>query len=132
MNHRTTAPFAYAVRDLLLRLLMSVGHSSSMTILFKTLRTWRNRSIMMKFVAKQVSIDKRMDNLENNLWNMASKAWWLLMKTEMIMAFFTSFFTHSSLPQSSRRRSKQCAAHPCTYMREVDCKFVIYDNLQQS
>ena len=120
MNRRTDAAFAYAVGDLLLRSLMSVGHSSSMIILSKALRTWRSRSIMMKFVAKWVSTGKRMDKSGDNLWKMACEAWWLLMKTEMILAFFTNFFTHSSLPQSSRRRSKQCAAHPCTYRWEMD------------
>ena len=120
MNLRTDVAFAYAVGDLLLRSLMSIDHSSSMIILSKALRTWRSQSIMMKFVAKRVSIGKRMDKLEDNLWNMACEAWWLLMKTEMILAFFTNFFTHSSLPQSSRRRSKQCVAHPCTYRWEMD------------
>ena len=121
MNYRTTAPFAYAVGDLLLKSLMSVGHSSSMIILSKALCTWRSQSIMMKFVAKWVSIGKWMDKLGDNFWNMACEAWWLLMKTEMILAFFTNFFTHSSLPQSSRKMSKQCAAHLCTYRWEVDC-----------
>ena len=120
MNHHTDAAFAYAVGDLLLRSLMSVGHSSSMIILSKALRTWRSRSIMMKFVAKRVSTNKRMDKSGDNLPNMAYEAWWLLMKTEMILTFFTNFFTHSSLPQSSRRRSKQCAAHPYTYRWEMD------------
>ena len=120
MNRCIDAAFAYAVGDLLLRSLMSVGHSSSMTILSKALRTWRSRSIMMKFVAKRVSTSKRMDKSGDNLRNMAYEAWWLLMKTEMILAFFTNFFTHFSLPQSSRRRSKQCAAHPCTYRWEMD------------
>ena len=120
MNRRTNVAFAYAVGDLLLRSLMSVGHSSSMIILSKALRTWRSQSIMMKFVAKRVSTGKRMDKSGDNLRNMACEAWWLFMKTEMILAFFTNFFTHSSLPQSSRRRSKQCAAHPCTYRWEMD------------
>ena len=120
MNCCTNAAFAYVVGDLLLRLLMNVGHSSSMIILSRALRTWRSQSIMMKFVAKRVSIGKRMDKLEDNLWNMACEAWWLLIKTEMILAFFTNFFTHSSLLQSSRKRSKQCATHPCTYKWEMD------------
>ena len=122
MNRRTIMPFAYTMEDLLLRSLMSVGHSLSMIILFKALCTWRSRSIMMKFVANRVSTSKWMDKLGDNLRNMAYEAWWLLMKTEMILAFFTNFFTHSSLFQSSRRRSKQCAVHLCTYKWEVDCK----------
>ena len=76
MNHCTDAAFAYAMGDLL-RSLMSVGHSSSMIILSKALRTWRSRSIMMKFVAKWVSTGKRMDKLGDNLRNMACEAWWL-------------------------------------------------------
>ena len=121
MNHYTAMPFIYAVDFLLLRSLKSIGHSSSMIILSKALRTWRTRSIIMKFVAKRVSTSKRMDKLGDNVWNMACEAWWLLMKTEMILAFFINFFTHSSLPQSSKRRSKQCVAHPCMYRWEVDC-----------
>ena len=120
MNRRVDAAFAYAVGDLLLRSLISVSHLSSMIILSKALCTWRNQSIIMKFVAKWVSTGKRMDKSGDNLRNMACEAWWLLMKTEMILAFFTNFFIHSSLPQSSRRRSKQCAAHPCTYRWEMD------------
>ena len=120
MNRRTNAAFAYAVEDLLLRSLMSVGHSSSMIIHSKALCTWRSRSIMMKFVAKWISTGKWMDKLGDNLRKMAYEAWWLLMKTAMILAFFTNFFTHSSLPKSSRRRSKQCAVHPCTYRWEMD------------
>ena len=85
MNRRTNAAFAYAVGDLLLRSLLDVGHSSSMIILSKALRTWRSRSIMMKFVAKRVSIGKRMDKLGDNLRNMACEVWWLLMKTKMIL-----------------------------------------------
>ena len=120
MNRCTDAAFEYAVGDLLLRLLMSIGHSSSMIILSKALHTWRSRSIMMKFVAKRVSTGKRMYKSGDNLQNMAYVAWWLSMKTEMILAFFTNFFIHSSLLQSSRRGSKQCAAHPCTYRWEMD------------
>ena len=119
MNRCTDVAFAYVVGDLL-RLLMNIGHSSSMIILSKALRTWRSGSIMMKFVAKWVSTSKPMDQLGDNLQNMACKAWWLLMKTEMILAFFTNFFIHSSLLQSSRRRSKQYAVHPCMYRWEVD------------
>ena len=78
MNRCTDAAFAYAMGDLLLRSLMSVGHSSSMIILSKALRTWRSRSIMMKFVAKWVSTGKRMDKSGDNLWKMACEAWWLL------------------------------------------------------
>ena len=67
MNRRTDAAFAYAMGDLLLRSLMSVSHLSSMIILSKALRTWRSQSIMMKFVAKQVSIGKWMDKLGDYL-----------------------------------------------------------------
>ena len=74
MNRHTNAAFAYAVEDFLLRSLMSVGHSSSMIIISKALRTWRSRSIMMKFVAKWVSTGKRMDKLGDNLRNMACEA----------------------------------------------------------
>ena len=129
MNRRTNAAFAYAIGDLLLRLLMSVGHSSSMIILSKALRTWRSRSIMMKFVAKRVSTGKRMDKLRDNLRNMACEAWWLLMKIEMILAFFTNFFTHSSLPQSSRRGPNNVRRIPArTGGRWIE----IYDDSQQS
>ena len=120
MNRHTNAAFAYAVGNLLLRSLMSVGHSLSMIVLSKALHTWRSRSIMMKFVAKRISTGKRMDKLGDNLRNMACEEWWPLMKTKMILAFFTNFFTHSSLPQSSKKRSKQCAAHPCTYRWEQE------------
>ena len=71
MNRRTDAAFANAVGDLLLRSLMSIGHSSSMIILSKALRTWRSRSIMIKFVAKRVSTGKWMDKSGDNLRNMA-------------------------------------------------------------
>jgi hypothetical protein len=108
----TCTPTSCALADLLLKSAKKGGQSSSIIILSRALRSRQRRFIMIKFVAKRVSVGACMKRFGEKHQNMACEAWWFLTNVQILRAFFVSLLIHNCLPQSSYNRSRQCAAHP--------------------
>jgi hypothetical protein len=108
----TCTPTSCALADLLLKSAKNEGQSSSIIILSRALRSRRRRSIMIKFVAKRVSIGTHMERFGEKRRNMACEAWCFLTNVQILRAFSIDLLIHNCLPQSSNNRSRQCAAHP--------------------
>ena len=112
----TCIPISCALADLLLKSTKKRSQSSSIIIFSRALWSRWRRSIMINFVAKRILVGAHMKRFGEKHQIMAYEAWWFFTNIQILCAFFISLLIHNCLPQSSNNRSRECAAHPWTYM----------------